>query len=169
MTVEAHPPGRGPGGAGDRSAIFAPLKDVGLIVLDEEQEEQLPVGEPAPYHTRDVAKYLCARDGAVLVLGSATPSVETAWNAEQGNYHRALLRRRYNRQSLPEVIVADLKEEIRAGNATLIGHRLRAELEENLRRGEQSILLLNRRGSSYGTFSAESAATCHSVPGAARH
>ena len=133
---------------GTRSAIFAPLKDVGLIVLDEEQESSYQSENPPRYHTRDVAKYLCARDGAVLVLGSATPSVETAWNAEQGNYHRALLRRRYNRQSLPEVIVADLKEEIRAGNATLIGHRLRAELEENLRRGEQSILLLNRRGSS---------------------
>ena len=133
---------------GTRSAIFAPLKEVGLIVLDEEQESSYQSENPPRYHTRDVAKYICARDRAVLILGSATPSVETAWNAEQGNYHRALLRRRYNRQSLPEVIVADLKEEIRTGNATLIGHRLRAELEENLSRGEQSILLLNRRGNS---------------------
>ena len=76
---------------GPRSAIFAPLKDVGLIVLDEEQESSYQSENPPRYHTRDVAKYLCARDGAVLVLGSATPSVETAWNAEQGNYHRALL------------------------------------------------------------------------------
>ena len=133
---------------GTRSAIFAPLKDVGLIILDEEQESSYQSENPPRYHTRDVAKYLCAREKAVLVLGSATPSVESAWSAEQGIYHHALLRRRYNRRSLPEVIVADLKEEIRAGNATLIGQRLRRELEENLARGEQSILLLNRRGSS---------------------
>ncbi len=133
---------------GTRSAIFAPLKNVGLIVLDEEQESSYQSENPPRYHTRDVAKYLCARDRATLVLGSATPAVETAWNAEQGTYHKALLRRRYNRQSLPEVLVADLKEEIRAGNAGMVGRILRAELSENLARGEQSILLLNRRGSS---------------------
>ena len=133
---------------GTRSAVFAPLKDVGLIVLDEEQESSYQSENPPRYHTRDVAKYLCARDKATLVLGSATPAVETAWNAEQGIYHRALLRRRYNQQSLPEVLVADLKEEIRAGNSGMVGAVLRRELAENLERGEQSILLLNRRGSS---------------------
>ena len=133
---------------GTRSAIFAPLKNVGLIVLDEEQESSYQSENPPQYHTRDVAKYLCARDKSTLVLGSATPAVETAWNAEHGIYHKALLRRRYNRQALPEVLVADLKQEIRAGNAGMVGQVLRTELEENLRRGEQSILLLNRRGSS---------------------
>lgn len=133
---------------GTRSAIFAPLKNVGLIVLDEEQESSYQSENPPRYHTRDVAKYLCARDRATLVLGSATPAVETAWNAEQGTYHKALLRRRYNQQSLPQVLVADLKEEIRAGNAGMVGQILRRELTENLARGEQSILLLNRRGSS---------------------
>ena len=133
---------------GTRSAIFAPLKNVGLIVLDEEQESSYQSENPPRYHTRDVAKYLCARDKSTLVLGSATPAVETAWNAEHGIYHKALLRRRYNRQALPEVLVADLKQEIRAGNAGMVGQVLRTELEENLRRGEQSILLLNRRGSS---------------------
>ena len=132
---------------GTRSAIFAPLKNVGLIVLDEEQESSYQSENPPRYHTRDVAKYLCARDKSTLVLGSATPAVETAWNAEHGIYHKALLRRRYNRQALPEVLVADLKQEIRAGNAGMVGQVLRTELEENLRRGEQSILLLNRRGS----------------------
>ena len=133
---------------GTRSAIFAPLKNVGLIVLDEEQESSYQSENPPRYHTRDVAKYLCARDKSTLVLGSATPAVETAWNAEHGIYHKALLRQRYNRQALPEVLVADLKQEIRAGNAGMVGQVLRTELEENLRRGEQSILLLNRRGSS---------------------
>ena len=133
---------------GTRSAIFAPLKDLGLIILDEEQEGSYQSENPPRYHTRDIAKYLCARDGATLVLGSATPSVETAWAAEQGQYHKVLLRQRYNAQSLPAVTVADLRQEIRDGNPGLIGRELRWELEENLSRGEQSILFLNRRGNS---------------------
>ena len=133
---------------GTRSAIFAPLRDLGLVILDEEQESSYQSENPPRYHTRDIAKYLCARDGATLVLGSATPAVETAWAAEEGIYHRALLRRRYNDRSLPRVIPADLRQEIREGNPGLISGVLRAELEQNLSRGEQSILFLNRRGNS---------------------
>lgn len=133
---------------GTRSAIFAPLRNLGLIILDEEQESSYQSENPPRYHTRDVAKYLCGRSGATLVLGSATPAVETAWAAESGIYHRAVLRQRYNRRSLPEVLVADLREEIRGGNPGLIGAVLRRELEKTLSRGEQSILFLNRRGSS---------------------
>ena len=133
---------------GTRSAIFAPLKNLGLIVLDEEQEGSYQSENPPRYHTRDVAKYLCARDSATLVLGSATPAVETAWAAEQGSYHKVVLRHRYNEQSLPSVLVADLRQEILDGNPGAVGGLLRAELAENLRRGEQSILFLNRRGSS---------------------
>ena len=133
---------------GTRSAVFAPLKNLGLIILDEEQESGYQSENAPRYHARDVAKYLCGRDGAVLVLGSATPSVETAWAAEQGVYHRAELKERYNRQSLPEVVIADLRQEIRAGNSGTIGEILRRELARNLERGEQSILFLNRRGNS---------------------
>lgn len=133
---------------GTRSAIFAPLKNLGVIILDEEQEGTYQSQNPPRYHTRDVAKFLCARDGATLVLGSATPSVETAWAAETGHYHRMTLRHRYNAHSLPQVSIADLREEIRAGNAGLISAILRQELEKNLACGEQSILFLNRRGSS---------------------
>ena len=133
---------------GTRSAIFAPLKDLGLVVLDEEQEGSYQSENPPRYHTRDIAKFLCARQNCVMVLGSATPSVETAWAAEQGIYKKALLRKRYNAASLPKVIISDLREEIKAGNAGLIGSELRRELEENLVRGEQSILFLNRRGNS---------------------
>lgn len=133
---------------GTRSAIFAPLQNLGVIILDEEQEGSYLSENPPRYHTRDVAKYLCARDKALLVLGSATPSVETAWAAEEGQYHKALLRRRYNEQSLPQVLIADLRQEIKAGNPGLIGADLRRELERNLEAGEQSILFLNRRGSS---------------------
>ena len=133
---------------GTRSAIFAPLKHLGLVILDEEQEGSYQSENPPRYHTRDIAKYLCARDQATLVLGSATPTIETAWAAEEGIYHKVLLRQRYNAHSLPSVAIADLRQEIRAGNPGLIGAKLRQELEENLRRGEQSILFLNRRGNS---------------------
>ncbi len=133
---------------GTRSAIFAPLEHLGVIILDEEQEGSYQSENPPRYHTRDVAKYLCARDGALLVLGSATPSIETAWAAEAGQYQQARLRSRYNTHPLPQVFIADLRQEIRAGNPGLIGADLRRELEGNLERGEQSILFLNRRGSS---------------------
>ncbi len=133
---------------GTRSAIFAPLRNLGIIILDEEQEGSYLSENPPRYHTRDVAKYLCARDKALLVLGSATPSVETAWAAEEGRYHKATLLHRYNEQNLPQVLIADLRQEIKAGNPGLIGMDLRRELERNLERGEQSILFLNRRGSS---------------------
>ena len=133
---------------GTRSAVFAPLKNIGLIVLDEEQEGGYQSENAPRYHARDVAKYLCGRDKAVLVLGSATPSVETAWAAEQGVYHRVELTERYNRRPLPEVVIADLRQEIRNGNSGSIGAVLRRELAENLDRGEQSIFFLNRRGSS---------------------
>ena len=133
---------------GTRSAIFAPLKNLGLIILDEEQESSYQSENPPRYHTRDIAKFLCARQGCVMVLGSATPSVESAWAAEQGIYKKALLCKRYNAGSLPQVIISDLRKEIKEGNPGLIGADLRRELEENLKRGEQSILFLNRRGSS---------------------
>lgn len=133
---------------GTRSAIFAPLRNLGLVILDEEQEGSYQSENPPRYHTRDIAKYLCARDRGTLVLGSATPAVETAWAAEEGIYHQALLRRRYNDRSLPRVILADLRQEIREGNPGLISGTLRAELERNISLGEQSILFLNRRGNS---------------------
>ena len=133
---------------GTRSAVFAPLKNLGLVILDEEQEGSYQSENPPRYHARDLAKYLCARQGATLVLGSATPSIETAWAAETGVYHKVSLHHRYNAHSLPQVTVADLRQEIRAGNPGMVGAVLRQELEENLRRGEQSILLLNRRGNS---------------------
>ena len=133
---------------GTRSAIFAPLKNLGLIILDEEQESSYQSENPPRYHTRDIAKFLCARHHAVMVLGSATPTMESAWAADQGIYHRVQLRRRYNEGNLPRVIISDLRQEIKAGNSGFIGADLRRELEENLSRGEQSILFINRRGNS---------------------
>ena len=133
---------------GTRSALFAPLKNLGLIIMDEEQEGSYQSENVPRYDAREVAKYLCAREKAALVFGSATPTVETAWAAEQGSYQKALLRRRYNENALPEVLIADLRQEILNGNPGLISTPLRQELEKNLAAGEQSILFLNRRGSS---------------------
>lgn len=133
---------------GTRSAVFAPLKELGLIVVDEEQEGSYKSENVPRYHARDVAKYRAGRSGALLVLGSATPSVETMYRARQGDYHLFTLTRRYNEHALPAVFLADLKEELRDGNRTPLSLPLRQALEENLERGEQSILFLNRRGAS---------------------
>jgi len=133
---------------GTRSAVFAPLDNIGLIILDEEQEGSYKSENTPRYHARDVAKYRCAQENALLILGSATPSVETMYHASRGQYHLVRLTRRYNQQALPQVLIADMKDELRRGNGTAISTALRQELEYNLERGEQSILFLNRRGAS---------------------
>ena len=133
---------------GTRSAVFAPLPNLGMIILDEEQENSYQSEQLPRYHARDVAKYRCVEAKATLVLGSATPTVESMYAAQTGRYRLFTIRERYNAQPLPEVILADLRQEIRAGNSGTISSVLRQELEENIRRGEQSILFLNRRGSS---------------------
>ena len=133
---------------GTRSAVFAPLVELGLIIMDEEQEGSYESENAPCYHARDVAKYRCAQEGARLLLGSATPTVETAWHAEKGDYGLLELRQRFNRQALPRVIVADLRHELRQGRSTVISQPLYDELQKNMAAGEQSILFLNRRGSS---------------------
>ena len=133
---------------GTRSAVFAPLPDLGLVILDEEQEASYKSENTPRYHARDVAKYRCVRGKALLVLGSATPSVESMYSAREGRYHLFTLRSRYNRQALPQVLIADLRQGLREGNGSCISQMLREELEKNLKAGEQSILFLNRRGSS---------------------
>lgn len=133
---------------GTRSAVFAPLEDLGLIVIDEEQEHTYKSESSPRYHARDVAKFRCVRSGALLVLGSATPSVESMYAARQGRYALFTLSERYNAQPLPHVVIADMRQELKAGNGGAVSAILRQELEENISRGEQSILFLNRRGAS---------------------
>ncbi len=133
---------------GTRSAVFSPLKNLGLIIMDEEQESSYQSENSPRYHARDVAKFLCTQQNAVLLLGSATPDIQSAWLAHEGIYQSLRLRKRYNAQSLPKVTIADLRQEIRSGNSGTISEPLRRELEINISRGEQSILFLNRRGSS---------------------
>ena len=132
---------------GTRSAVFAPLPDLGLIILDEEQEGSYQSENPPHYHARDIAQFRCAQHGALMLLGSATPTVETAYYAKHGRYQVFSLHKRYNDLPLPRVLIADMKDELRRGNDGTIGSALRAEIEKNLSRGEQSILFLNRRGS----------------------
>ena len=133
---------------GTRSAVFAPLQNLGLMILDEEQEGSYQSENPPRYHAREIAKYRAVKDAAAVVLGSATPAVESAYHAKNGTYHHFFLRRRYNEQALPAVMTADLREEIKNGNSGVISTLLERELRRNLERGEQSILFLNRRGSS---------------------
>lgn len=133
---------------GTRSAVFAPVRDLGLIVLDEEQDSAYKSEQSPRYHARDVAKRRVQQENAALVLGSATPSVESYYGAQQGRYPMFTLRERYQGAALPQVTIADIRGESRAGWTYTIGQTLYEALQENLERGEQSILFLNRRGNS---------------------
>jgi len=133
---------------GTRSAVFAPVQKLGLILVDEEQEHAYKSENAPRYHAREVALYRGARLGALVVLGSATPSVETMYRARRGDYRLYRLTRRFNGRPLPAVHVTDMKEEIRAGNATAVSAPLAAAIREALARGRQTILFLNRRGAS---------------------
>ena len=135
---------------GTRSAVFAPLSHIGLIVVDEEQEYTYKSESSPRYHARDVAKFRCAQHGALLLLSSATPSVETYFAAERGQYFLTQLPSRYGPASLPEVEIVDMNREIEAGNISVLSRRLCDAIASCLEKKQQAILLLNRRG--YHTF-----------------
>ena len=135
---------------GTRSAIFAPLDNVGLIIMDEEQEYTYKSENAPRFHARDVAKFRCQFHHCLLLLASATPSLESFYAACSGRYQLHRLSTRYGKARLPEVVVADMNQEIEEGNTSSFSSILLDCLEENLRLGRQSILLLNRRG--YHTF-----------------
>lgn len=136
---------------GARSAIFAPLENIGLIIIDEEHENSYK-SEIAPrYHARDVAKFRAKYNNASLILASATPSVDSYYRAETGEYRLFEMNKRYNNNSLPDVRIVDMRSELfEYHNFSPISNRLKFEIEKNLERGEQTILFLNRRG--YNTF-----------------
>ena len=135
---------------GTRSAVFAPFENIGLIVMDEEQESAYKSESAPRYHARDVARFRCAQHGALLVLASATPSIETFAAAEKGRYHLAKLTKRYADALLPQVVTVDMTAERKSGNTTEISRTLQSALRETLDSGRQAILLMNRRG--YHTF-----------------
>ncbi len=132
---------------GTRSSVFAPLDKLGLIVVDEEQEHTYKSENSPRYHAREIALYRGSREGALVLLGSATPSVETMYHARRGDYSLYRLPARYNGRALPEVELVDMKQELLEGNATAVSGRLLEAIRERMARREKSILLLNRRGS----------------------
>ncbi len=131
---------------GTRSAVFAPLDNIGLIIMDEEGERSYKSDSSPRYNTSDIAKQRCAYHNAVLLLASATPSVESRYYAEKGVYRLLEMKKRYHSNSLPEVEIIDMNLERQDGNKAEFSRRLVEEIRYNLSNGEQTILLLNRRG-----------------------
>ena len=135
---------------GTRSAVFSPLSDLGIIIIDEEQEHTYKSEQTPRFNAKEVARFRCEQSNALLLLGSATPSVESFARAKQGIYHLECLKSRYGRAELPEVITADINEDRIDGNRYTITTKLAAMIKANLEQGKQAILLINRRG--YNTF-----------------
>lgn len=135
---------------GARSAVFAPFKQLGLIVLDEEQEASYKQDEAPRYHARDVALWRAKKHGAAVVLGSATPSLESYSASLNGKYGLCLLPERVENRPLPPVDVVDMRQELKDGHRSIFSRELLSALEKVQREKKQAILLLNRRG--YATF-----------------
>ena len=131
---------------GTRSAVFAPFEKLGLIIMDEEQESTYKSEQNPRFHAREIAKLRCASHGALLVLSSATPSIESFYAAKSGKYTLCTLKNRYGNAVLPEVRVVDMNEERVGGNMSNFSDELIQALQKNLDSGEQSIILINRRG-----------------------
>ena len=135
---------------GTRSAVFAPFENLGLVIIDEEQEHTYKSEKTPRFHTRDLARYRVGWHKGLLCLASATPSVESFTAAKSGKYSLFRLTKRYGDAVLPEVETVDMKNEISSGNTGIISNRLYEALKATLEQGKQAILLLNRRG--YNTY-----------------
>lgn len=135
---------------GTRSAVFAPVHNLGLIVMDEEQEHTYKSERTPRYNARDVANFRCRYNNALFLMTSATPSVESYSAAVKGKYKLCEINERYGNSKLPEVVTVDMKKEIAAGNKSPISGTLQKLIEDNLNKNKQTILLINRRG--YNTF-----------------
>ena len=131
---------------GTRSAIFAPLDNVGMIVIDEEHEHTYKSESDPKYHARDVASYRCGRHNALMLLASATPALESFYKAKTGAYTLVPLRERYGGAKLPKAVIVDMREELRLGNPSPISQRLYNMLLDVKDNENQAILFLNRRG-----------------------
>lgn len=131
---------------GTRSAVFAPLENIGIIIMDEEGERSYKSDCSPRYSTADVARQRCRYHKCILLLASATPSVESYYRAERNIYKLVELKQRYNNAPLPEVHIVDMNNERTNGNRTGFSHVLSSEIQKNLENGEQTVILLNRRG-----------------------
>ena len=138
--------GRCPIVIGTRSAIFAPLENIGLMIVDEEHDTSYKQGETPRYNARDLAAVRAKSCHATLILGSATPSLESYHNTKQGKYQRLLLPNRVNHAVLPEMVLLNLKQELRQEGCYFFSEKLVDAIRERLKRHEQSLLFLNRRG-----------------------
>lgn len=136
---------------GARSAIFAPIQNLGIIIIDEEHDSSYKSEANPKYDAKQVAKYIAKQNNCPLVLGSATPDINTYYKAKElGKIELLELTKRANNSSLPEVEVVDLKQELANGNRSMFSRSLYQEIEKNLEQKRQTILFLNRRG--YSTF-----------------
>ena len=135
---------------GTRSAVFAPIENLGLIVMDEEQEHTYKSERTPRYNAKDVARFRAGYNKAMFLMGSATPSIEAYSSAKSGKYMLCEIDERYGDTPLPEVICVDMKKELRNGNKTPISETLKELIKKNLEDKKQTILLINRRG--YNTF-----------------
>ena len=136
---------------GARSAIFAPVNNLGIIIIDEEHDTSYKSESNPKYDAKEVAKYLAKQNNCPLLLGSATPDIRTYYKAKELNKIELLeLTRRANNSSLPQVTIIDLKQELANGNRSMLSNELYASIEKNLKEKRQTILFLNRRG--YSTF-----------------
>lgn len=135
---------------GARSAVFAPFENLGIIIIDEEHETTYKQEDQPRYHARDVAIHRGQTNNCPVILGSATPALESYARASKGVYKLATLSQRTNQKAMPEVEIIDMRNELHAGNRTMFSRNLKEEIEHCLTRGEQIVLMLNRRG--YSTF-----------------
>ena len=133
---------------GPRSALFTPFPNTGIIIIDEEHESSYKSETMPKYHARETAIELgkLVKDGASVVLGSATPSLESYYRAKEGKYHLFELKKRLTGGTLPEVEIADLRQELRNGNRSIFSRRLQELMNDRLNKGEQAMLFINRRG-----------------------
>ncbi len=131
---------------GTRSAVFAPAPDLGLMILDEEQEHSYKSENSPRYSAREIAIWRGAKEHALVLLGSATPAVETMYHAKAGDYRLYRLKERFGGRSLPQVRMVDMREEIKQGNDLIFSYDLLDAIRETADAGKQTILFLNRRG-----------------------
>ncbi len=135
---------------GARSAIFAPMDNLGIVIIDEEHDTSYKSDTTPRYNAKEIARYLCKNNSIPLVLGSATPDIDTFYRANEKKIDLLKMTKRANNSTLPEVKIIDLKQELANGNKSMISEVLKQKIQENLENKMQTILFLNRRG--YSTF-----------------
>lgn len=145
---------------GARSAVFAPFDNIGIIIMDEEHELSYKSDIAPRYDTKEIARFRAAQSNAVMLLASATPDIRSYYGAKNGELELITMKSRVNSRVLPETEIVDMREELAAGNKTVFSRRLAEEIGKNLKRKEQTILFLNRRG--FSTF--VSCRSCGFVP-----